>query len=42
MSFVMDGNKQEGNIVECRTLRWAYVNNALPKDHLDKFPWHMG
>jgi hypothetical protein len=39
MSFVMDGNKQERNIVECRTLRWAFVNNALPRDQLDGFPW---
>jgi hypothetical protein len=38
MSFVMDGNKQEGNIVERRTLKWTFVNNAPPRDQLDGFP----
>jgi hypothetical protein len=37
MSFVMDGNKQEGNIVECRALRWANVSSALPRITLTGF-----
>ncbi len=41
MSFVMDGNKQEGKwlIVECKALKWAKANSASPNDHLDESPW---
>jgi hypothetical protein len=36
MSFVMDGNKQEGKqlIVERKALKWVKVNNALSKGSL--------
>jgi hypothetical protein len=32
MSFVMDGNIQEGKWldVECKALKWAIVNSASP------------
>jgi hypothetical protein len=37
ISFVMDGNKQEGKWLtrECNALRWAKANNAPPK----RSPW---
>jgi len=41
VSFAMDGNRQEGKwlTIKHKTLKWAKVNSAPPKDHFDRFPW---
>jgi len=42
--FAMDGNRQKGKwlIVEFKALKWTKTNSALPKDHLNGFPWQIG
>jgi hypothetical protein len=39
VSFIMDGNKQEGKwlAVECKALKWVNANNAPPKGS----PWQV-
>jgi len=41
VSFIMDENKQKGKwlIIKRKAFKWAKVNGAPPKDHLDGFPW---
>jgi hypothetical protein len=41
MSFAMDENKQKGIwlAIKRKAFKWAKVNVAPPKDHLDEFPW---
>ncbi len=44
VSFVMDGNRQEGKwlTIKPKALKWPKVNNPPSKDHLDESPWQMG
>ncbi len=44
MSSAIDGNRQKGKwlIIEFKALKWAKTNSALPKDHLNGFPWQIG
>jgi hypothetical protein len=37
----MDENKQKRKrlIIKHKAFKWAKVNGAPPKDHLDGFPW---
>jgi hypothetical protein len=41
MSFVMDGNRLKDKLlfIEHKALKWTKTNNALPRDHLNGFPW---
>jgi len=43
MSSTMEENRQKGKwlIVKFKALKWTKANIALPKDHLNEFPWQM-
>jgi hypothetical protein len=44
VSFIIDGNKQEGKrlVVKHNILKLVKVIMPLPRDHLDGFSWQMG